>query len=167
MALTPAQSQTLANAIKNSTDPMVVAALAVGNDGGPNGLLEWCNANSTFVVWKTFVIKADVGKAFIASALAAITAGNNDKLSSFALWNPDGVNPSRIDTRQFFDDIFSVAAGATTRAALLALWKRFATNAEKVFCTGTGTDVTPGDVVFEGAVGITELSQALNKYLPR
>ena len=33
----------------------------------------------------------------------------------------------------FFDDVFSVAAGASTRAALLALWKRPATRLEKLF----------------------------------
>jgi hypothetical protein len=159
MALTAQQQTTLANAIKASTDPVVTAALLIRDDVT---LTNWCNAASTFVAWKTFVALGEVGKTFIATAIAAITAGNNDKLTSYALWNPTGVNPSRADTRAFFDDIFSVAAGATTRTALLALWKRFATNAERAFATGTGTDATPGNVVWEGMLTITEVSTALN-----
>lgn len=159
--LTDPQLQALAAALRASTVPAVVEALAIRND---MALADWCNAPSSFVVWKTFVPKAEVGRTFVASALAAITAGNNDKLSCFALWNPDGVNPSRVDTRQFFDDIFSVAAGASTRAALLALWKRFATNAERIWTTGTGTDATPGALVYEGNLHYNDVSAALNRF---
>lgn len=157
--LTDAQKVTLAAAIRASVDPTVVAALAIRDDVA---LWNWCNANSTAVVWKTLVSLGDIGKTFVATALADITSANTDKLHNYAAWNPAGCNPSRADTRAFFDDVFSVAAGASTRTALLALWKRFATNAENVFATGTKTDATPGLLVFEGAVGLTELSQALN-----
>lgn len=159
MALTPAQQTTLANAIKASTDPVVQTAYQIGD---AVTLANWVNSASTTVVWKSFVPKAQVGKAFVATAIAAITAGNNDKLSSYALWNPEGVDPSRADTRAFFDDIFSVTAGASTRAALLALWKRFATQAERLFVTGTGTDQTPALLGWEGTLSVTEVSVALN-----
>lgn len=118
-------------------------------------------ATPAFIVWKTAVPKNEVGKAFIASALAAITAGNNDKLANFAAWN-DVVNPSRLDQRAFFDDVFSVAAGATTRAALLALWKRPATTVEKLFATGTGSDAVPASMVFEGFISYQDVEQAWN-----
>ncbi len=60
-----------------------------------------------------------------------------------AVYAGAGVNPSLADRRQCFDDIFSGAGGATTRANLLALWKRLATFAQKLFSTGTGSDAVP------------------------
>jgi hypothetical protein len=116
-------------------------------------------ATPAFIVWKTEVPRNEVGKAFVASALAAITAGNNDKLANFAAWN-ESVNPSRADQRQFFDDVFSVAAGATTRAALLALWKRQANQVEKLFATGTGSDASPATMTVEGPISYQEVEQA-------
>jgi hypothetical protein len=116
-------------------------------------------ATPTFTVWKTSVHKNDVGKAFVSSALAAITAGNNDKLANFAAWN-EYVNPSRLDQRAFFDDVFSVAAGATTRAALLVLWKRPATVYEKLFATGTGTDASPATMTLEGTIAYSWVEAA-------
>jgi hypothetical protein len=116
-------------------------------------------AAPAFIVWKTNVPRNEVGKAFVASALAAITAGNNDKLANFAAWN-ESVNPSRADQRQFFDDVFSVAAGATTRAALLALWKRSANSVEKLFATGAGSDASPATMTFEGSVSYQQVEQA-------
>ena len=162
MALSTSQKQTLAAGIRASTDPSVIVARDP-NVRDDVTIANWVNAASTSVVWKTFVPKATVGKTFVATALAAITAGNNDKLSSYAAWNPDGVDPSRSDTRDFFNDIFSVAAGNSTRAALLALWKRFATNGERILGATNGTDATPVQLVFEGTISLTEVSQALNE----
>ena len=122
-----------------AADP-VLSAYPMNSDGS-YAIAQILNAEASpaFIVWKTAVPRNEVGKAFVATALAAITAGNNDKLANFAAWN-ETINPSRLDQRAFFDDIFSVAAGASTRAALLALWKRSATLLEKVFATGTGSD---------------------------
>jgi hypothetical protein len=116
-------------------------------------------ASPDFIVWKTEVSRNEVGKTFVASALSAITAGNNDKLANFAAWN-ETVNPSRLDQRQFFDDVFSVAAGASTRAALLVLWKRKANVLEKLFATGTGTDGSPATMVIEGSLSYQEVGEA-------
>jgi hypothetical protein len=117
-------------------------------------------ASPDFIVWKTAVDKNEVGKTFVASALAAITAGNNDKLANFAAWN-ETVNPSRLDQRAFFDDIFAVAAGATTRAALLALWKRKANRLEKLFASGTGSDASPATMVVEGSLTYPVVLEAM------
>jgi len=114
-----------------------------------------------YIVWKTSVPRNEVGKAFVATALDAITAGNNDKLANFAAWN-DTVNPSRSDQRAFFDQVFSVAAGASTRAALLALWKRSANATEKLFATGNGADATPSTMIFEGNISYQDVEQAWN-----
>lgn len=110
-----------------------------------------------FIVYKSNVSLDDVGEAFVASGLSTMTGANNDRLVSFALYNSQGVNPARADHRQFFDDVFSPASGASTRAALLALWKRKATRAEKILATGTGTDASPATLGFEGALTIADV----------
>ena len=127
-------------------------------DGNLAGLADALSADHSpdFIVWKTSVDKNEVGKTFVASALAAITAGNNDKLANFAAWN-ETVDPSRADQRAFFDDIFSVAAGASTRAALLSLWKRKANVIEKVFASGTGSDAAPATMTYQGPISYLDL----------
>ena len=155
--MTPAQLQALKAyidsvpewaALPNNSDTSYFIAAELNKEAVP-----------AFVVWKSNVPKNEVGKAFVASALAAITAGNNDKLSNFAAWN-ETVNPSRLDQRAFFDDVFSVAAGASTRASLLALWKRNATLLEKIFATGTGTDGSPATMVVEETISYQTVDQA-------
>jgi hypothetical protein len=155
--LTPEQLQTLKAyiasvpawaALPQNSDTASFIASEMNKDAAP-----------AFTVWKTYVPRDDVGKAFVATALAAITSGNNDKLANFAAWN-DAVDPSRVDQRAFFDDIFSVAAGASTRAALLALWKRLATVAEKLFATGTGSDAVPATMTFEGNLSYADIVSA-------
>lgn len=158
--MTELQLQALATSIRSSVDSEIVAALAIRNDFR---LMELYNAPSGKIVWRSSVSKNEVGKAFVASALAAITAANNDKLANFVAWN-ETVEPSRADQRAFFDDIFSVAAGATTRAALNALWRRPATRAENIFAVGTGTDASPASLVWEGVVSLNDISDALNRY---
>lgn len=157
--LTSPQLTTLAAAI--AADP-VLAAYPNDYDGAYE-IAQAMNqpASPAFTVWKTSVTKNEVGKAFQATALAAITAGNNDKLANFAQWN-EIVEPFRADQRAFFDDIFSVAAGQTTRATLLALWKRFATRGEKLYATGTGSDALPATLTFEGAISYFDVYAARN-----
>ena len=129
-------------------------------------MAQWYNANASpaFIVYKTSVSRNEVGKAFVATALASITAGNNDKLANFASWN-ETINPSRADQRGFFDDVFSVAAGASTRAALAVLWRRHAKRIEKLFATtpGTGSDADPATLVYEGDVSSDDIARAISE----
>lgn len=157
MHLTTAQLQTLKTYI-NTVPEWAAQPL---NSDGAYFIAQELNkeVSPACTVWKTNVARNEVGKAFVASALAAITAGNNDKLANFAAWN-ESVNPSRADQRAFFDDIFGVAAGASTRAALLVLWKRSANHVEKLFATGTGSDASPATMVVEGSIAYQEVEQA-------
>jgi hypothetical protein len=155
MHLTTAQRATLKTNILAT--PEANAFYAVGN---LQGLADYYNANAspTFTVWKTNVPLGDVGKTFNATELAGLTQLNTSRLQNLAAWLAAGVNPSTAPTRQFFDDIFSGAGGAGTRAGLLALWKRPATRAEKLFATGTGSDASPATLVVEGALTFDEFS---------
>jgi hypothetical protein len=157
MALTPQQLTTLRAAI--DADPVLSAF-----PNNPDGHVEIAkafnlDASPAFTVWKTRVDRNTVGKTFVATALAAITTGNNDKLNNFAAWN-ETIDPSRADQRAFFDDVFSVAAGASTRAALNVLWRRLATRGEKLYATGTGSDAAPATLVVEGAISARDVEEA-------
>ena len=156
--LTTAQKTILKAAIAAELDPVFVA---LRQEGGTGQMAEWFNQPSATVVWKTSVPKNEVGKAFQATALAAITAGNNDKLANLAAWN-DVTDPSRADQRGFFNDVFSVAAGASTRTALDALWRRFATRGERIFAVGTGTTLAPSTLEFEGQIMNDDVVRAVN-----
>lgn len=150
MELTPQQIATLKAAI--IADPNLAAARAIHSGVGTQMITDYLNSASTKVVFKTSAALAEVGKNFEATALSAMTSANNDRLVSFALWNPQGVDPTRADHRQFFNDVFSPASGAGTRAKLYALWRRFANRAEGLLAAGTGSDADPAALVFEGAV---------------
>lgn len=154
MVLTTQQKQTLkALAL---ADPQAILLM----DGNSDiELAAGFNGNSTKVVFKTSVSTAEVGKNFEATSLSAMTSGNNDRLVSFAMWNPQGVDPTRIDHRQFFDDVFSPASGAGTRTRLYALWRRLATRAESALATGTGTDASPALLIYEGKLSYSEASE--------
>lgn len=119
-------------------------------------------ASPAFVVWKTSVDLGTVGRTFNATELAGLTSLNTQRLQNLAAWLAQGINPSLATIRQFFDDIFSGAGGALTRAALLALWKRNATRAEKLFATGTGSDASPALLVVEGSLTLVNVEEARN-----
>ena len=158
MALTSAQLVTLKAAIAAETNPTLVAARTAGATGA---MADWYNLASTFVVWKTSVPVAQVGNAMDSVEVAGLTTANTNRLQVMAAYAGVAFNPSVANVRAGFDSVFSGAGGVNTRAALLALWKRFATNAEKLFATGNGADATPGALVFEGNVRNEDIVAAL------
>jgi hypothetical protein len=160
MALTPAQLTTLKNDIAadatlnakpNNSDGAFDIAIAYNTQAVPN-----------FTVWKSNVPINQVGQKFNGTELAGLTQANNARLQTLATYLLAGVNPSLPDCRQFFDDIFSGAGGTNTRANLLALWKRLATRAEKLYATGTGSDPSPAVMVVEGAISYQDVMIARN-----
>lgn len=173
-ALTPAQLTTLRADINANTATIPAGIPDCGNYVGlqaknvPNVtdgnlcLARFYNtdSNPAFIVWKTNVPLVTVGNTFNPTDLAGLTSLNTQRLQNLAAWLTTGVNPSLASVRQFFDDIFSGAGGANTRTALLALWKRTATRAERLYATGTGSDATPGLLVFEGSLSGSDVDSA-------
>lgn len=160
MALTTAQLATLKSAIladntlnvfPNNGDGAFAIAAALNSTASP-----------TFTVWKTLVAIDSVGQKFNGTELAGLTSANQSRLQTIAHYMVNGVNPSLVDVRQMFDDIFSGAGGTNTRANLLSLWKRFATRGEKLFATGTGSDASPGSLTFEGQISYQDVDTARN-----
>ena len=161
MALTPAQRTTLAAHIRANTDPAVVTALSTRND---TKLAELYNSASSFIVWKKSIPTSDVGVTVNYIAVEAMTDANRTRITTFYAMNPVSFAP-RSDIRSFWANTFSGALGGegqNTRDALEALWRRAALLVEKVFATGTGTTVAPGDLTFEGTATIEDIGRALN-----
>lgn len=134
-------------------DPALNATADTYPDGARvlAGLLN-ANASPAFIVWKSSESIREVGKAFDGGELSGLTSLNHTRLQTLGVFLSGGVSPQRANHRQFFDDIFSGAGGANTRASLLALWKRSARYIEKILATGTGSDASPGTLVFEGTI---------------
>lgn len=157
--LTPAQLTILKAALIAETDPVLVQL----RDGGALGAVAaWYNGDSAFVVWKTRVSLSQVGDNFVGTEVAGLSTANATRLQLIADYSQAGVNPSLADRRALFDDVFSGIGGAGTRTNLSALWKRPARRIEKLYASGTGTDLAPGQLVFEGTIQEREIVEAMN-----
>jgi len=155
--LTNAQLLTLKNSILTETDSTFVT-YRQAND--KFSMASWYNVSSTTVTWKSLVSITDTGKAFNGNEWAGMTSANHSRLQTVAQYMAT-YNPGLADIRAMFNDIWSGAGGALTRASLLALWKRFATRGEKLYATGTGTDASPAILVFEGLILSSDINDAL------
>ena len=155
MSLSPAQLAILRTLVQGEVS--LASARTTGDDGA---IAAWLNApvSPAFIVWKTRVSIADTGQAFNGAEWAGMVTANISRLQCVATYLADGYNAALADIRAMFTDIWSGAGGATTRASLLALWKRSATRAEKALATGTGSDVSPATLTLESLVTNDECS---------
>lgn len=119
-------------------------------------------ASPSFTVWRTLVTINETGKSFNGAEWANMTTGNHTRMQTVADWLPDGYDAGLADIRAMFDDIWSGAGGANTRTALLALWKRLATRAEKLYAQGSGSNAVPAILVFEGLLSPQDVQYARN-----
>lgn len=122
------------SALPSNSDGHFAVAAAMNLPASPN-----------FTIWKKMVPLGEIANAINGTELAGLSSLNHTRLQTVVtLTNAaEGANPSKADQRAFWDDIFSGAGGTNTRAALLALWKKLATRAEKLFSTGAGSDASP------------------------
>lgn len=157
--LSPAQLLVLRT---NILADVTLAPKCTSSGDGPFEIAAAYNLPATpaFVVWKTNVSITEVGDNINGTELAGLSSLNTTRLQAVIMLSQGGINPTLGDRRKFFDDIFSGTGGALTRASLLALWKRTATRAERLFATGNGLDATPGVLVFEGALSVAQVQAA-------
>lgn len=156
--MTPSQLTTLKAAILAD---QVLSAYPNNSDGAYDMSIYLSTASSpAFIVWRTSVSIGETGRAYNGTEWAGMTSANHTRLQTVAQWIDGGYNASLADIRAMFNDIWSGAGGATTRANLLALWKRTATKGERIFATGTGSDATPGNLVIEGTIGYQDIVAA-------
>jgi hypothetical protein len=160
MPLTTAQLATLKTAINAdgtlSALPLTSASSLIIRDAFN------APASPAFTVWRTNVGITETGASFNGSEWAGMTSANHTRLQTVAQYADAGYNAAKADIRAMFNDIWSGAGGTLTRAALLVLWKRLATRAEKLYATGpgTGSDASPATLVFEGAITADEVQAA-------
>lgn len=161
MALTELQRTQLAAHINTSLDAEVIAARTIRND---TELARLYNADSTVVVWRKAIPSDEMGTTVIYNALAAMTTANTSRVQLFMDLNKSSFDGS-ADIDAYFDDTFSGALngdGATCRANLAAMLRRFATVAESIWAVGTGTTLAPSDLDFSGSITTTDIGRALN-----
>lgn len=166
MPLTDAQIATFKTAVLAETDPTLVS---LRNAGATGQMTEWYNAPTSpaFVVWKTRLSEHEItsltsDEGTVWSWPAFIARSEPERSGWQRMFNGTyTINPSLAQVRQGITDIFSGGTGAAQRTHLLAMGKRPATRAEKIFATGTGTTATPGTLVFEGRIGEYDIVRAL------
>lgn len=166
MPLSDSQIVTFKAAILAETDPALVSLRTAGATGA---MTDRYNAASTFIVWKTRVteqeitsLTSDEGTTWSWPAFIARSAA--EQAGWARMFNGTySINPSLPQVRSGIADIFSGSANSAgpQRTHLLAMGKRPATRAEKIFATGTGTTATPGTLVFEGRIGEYDIIRAL------
>lgn len=139
-------------------DPVLAAKPM--NDDGHFAIAAAYNltASPAWRVWKTSVSTADCKDAVNWTEFIGRSVGERAAFE-FLLSNGH-INPSRANVRQGIADMFSGAGGTITRNALLALSKRDATRAEKLFSSGTGSDAVPATTTFEGNLSYSDVSAA-------
>jgi hypothetical protein len=157
--MTPAQLTTLAAHIRASTDPAVVAALANGND---NEIARLYNRDAVpaFIVWRTNVTCQETTDAWVGTDIDGMSALNMQRLQMLLASGPV-CNMSRADRRAWAENPFGTNVNNASRVAMRAIWKRAVRVVERVFATGTGSDATPGALVYEGSVTGDEIASAL------
>lgn len=166
MALTPEQLPTLKAAILAETDPVFVEYRQQGATGAMG---EWFNAEASpaYWVWRTALSKRSVtselspdGTSFSWTSLISRSAG--EQFVWAQVWNSTlECNPSLLNVRQAFADIFSGGTGAATRAHLLAMSRRTATRGQKLFASGSGTTGAPSLMSVEGDITNTDIVNAI------
>jgi hypothetical protein len=161
--MTPSQITTLRAAV--FADAPAAALLAAGN---LPGLLSWCNGASSFVVWRSTTPAADIMDAITWASMTPTDTPDGGPAAlqreyrcqgkqlnlQIMLQGRELVPTGRANVRAGLSDaLLNVPAGAGG-AMLDAGWlgagkvkaaiSRSASNAEKVFASGTGTASAPG-----------------------
>lgn len=181
MALTPEQIPVLRTALLADTNPDVVAARDARND---TEVARLYNLPSTFVAWKKDTSKSDIFGALTWKNFTPVDAPDGTviwsnrcflcqckqmNLQTMLISPGNMLDMSDSGIRDGIKDAVQNLPAGASGALLDAGWAavkvvsiRFATVAEKVFATGTGTNGTPGLLVFSGAVTIDDIGKALN-----
>lgn len=169
MGLTPSQLTALKADIL--ADPVLSAQPQ--NSDGAFAIAAAYNLTVTpdFWVWRTRVSKNEItqqtsqdGTDFNWTGTGFITRSQGERDAWRELFDGGQVNPSLANVRTAFQDIFSggTPPAPANRAHLLAVARRKATRAEKLFASGTGSTATPATMSFEGSLNYQDVQEARN-----
>ena len=178
MALTTTQLQTLKAAIVADS---ALNAIPNTPDGNWEVAARLNQPDATFVVWRSSTPLDDITDAIVwanmtpAASPDGTQAWANKALHAqgkqFNLQNlivgRTAIASGKANIRSAFQDALTnlpTKSDGTTQAAgwatVRTVMQRKATKAEKLFATGTGTDVSPGDLTWEGSLAYTDVEQA-------
>lgn len=150
-------------------NPALVNAISTGDD---TFLADYYNTvfSPAFYVWRTNVSKEEYqsnttlsNTSFNWSGTGGYIARSQGERDAWnTLFSATGfVNPSRANVRAAFNDIFSGtgASAVANRTHLETASKRTATLIEKLLAVGTGTEVSPATLSYEGPISPSEISE--------
>jgi len=130
------------------------------------------NAAPDFWVWRSQVSKDELvtsvsvdGTTFNWTGSGFISRSAGEQAAWRELFSAEGfVDPSLPNVRQAFADIFSgsQSPAPANRTHLLAVARRRATRAEKLFASGTGSTGNPATMGFEGWLQYQDVQAARN-----
>jgi hypothetical protein len=115
-------------------------------------------ASPDFTVWRTNVSTHEAKTAMVWTEFIGRSQGERDAWQ-FMLANGT-INASDPNVRQGVQDIFSGPSGATSRANLVAVAKRLATRAEKLYAVGVGSTASPATMAVEGFISLVDVQAA-------
>ncbi len=153
-AFTDAEKTQLRTAAQ--AEPSIATCISQGNDVC---VADWFNTPSTFVAWRTVLNERDIyaDPGFNFTLYDGLTQGKRDEW--VLLLKENSCDPSKSNIRNGIIDVWSgTAAKVLVQDAIFAIAKRFASNAEKILATGTGTTATPGVMTWEGTININDVS---------
>lgn len=160
LAFTQAERDQLKTAIL--AEPSIQTCVLQGQDGC---VANWLNSESTFVVWRTSVTKQEIYQTpdWDWTRVDNLTTGEARIWTEMFDNTNHSFNPSFAKVRAGIEEAWKGTAQDETLKAnsIYPKCKRNATNAEKVFSTGTGTTLSPGTLTFEGRVSETDVVQIL------
>ena len=122
------------------------------------------NLPSSFIAWRTAVPQDEIMQnGFDWLRVDNLTIGKA-RIWEWLFDNANrSINPSKANVRAGVDETWKgTAADLAVRAAVYVHCKRFATVAEQMLASGTGTDATPGLLTYEGSVNINDIGEMWN-----
>jgi len=159
--MTPAEISTLRVAVLASQNVDIAAARDARND---TELARLLNLPSTFVVWRNSVSQDEIMQNGFDWVRVDNLSVGKARIWEWLFDNENSaINPSKANVRAGIDEAWKgTAADVAVRAAVYVHCKRFATFAESMLATGTGTNAVPGLLTFDGSVGINDIGAMLN-----
>lgn len=166
VTLTPAQRTALKAYIQANSDTNTLYI-----DGNLQGLADLLNADATpmFWVWKTAVSRAEIYNTQndlpVSGAQTGFwnwttfkNQGATEQTAWIQMFMGDQANFSAQNIRDGVAAIFTGSAAANAqRDHVLAIGRRHATRAERVWATGIGSTASPGTLTVEGKLEYTDL----------
>lgn len=160
MALTESQRVILAADIRGSSDPDVVAALAIRNDTELTRLYN-LDSSPNFFVWRESIEPDEYREALDWTEVDNLTAGKARIWEWITQNMTFSIDATKTNVRAGLGNAFQTSN--SSKAGLLAIAKAVASRAEALFATGDGSSGSPGVRSFIGKITTLDVGLALNE----